>query len=146
MHRDPSDRLRPPRAWRSTALAVGGLLLVTVVVYGQVGNHEFVNYDDDVHVYQNRHVASGLTAENVRWAFAVHGPSQWHPLAWISHQLDCELFGLNPRGHHLTNVVLHLLSAILLFFVLDAVSGYRGRSVFVALLFAVHPLNVESVA
>ncbi len=123
-----------------------GLLPLTLLVYYEVTHYPFVNFDDDAHVYENHNVATGLTWENFRWAFTIHGPSQWHPLAWLSHQLDCELFGLDAGVHHAVNLGLHALGTVLLCFALRSLTGRRGVSLFVAAMFAVHPLNVESVA
>lgn len=123
-----------------------GLCLLTGLTYCQVAGLEFVTFDDPVHVYENPHVRTGLTWNNLQWDFGIHGPSQWHPLAWLSHQLDCELFGLRPAGHHVTNLVLHTASVLLLFHALVRMTGRLWPSAFVAAVFAVHPLNVESVA
>lgn len=122
------------------------LVLAVLLIYGQTFSFKFVNFDDDVHVSENDHVTTGLTWANLMWSFGIHGPSQWHPLAWLSHQLDCSLFGLNAGGHHATSVLIHALSAVILFLVLQRVFRRWNIAVFVAAGFAVHPLNVESVA
>jgi Flp pilus assembly protein TadD len=124
------------------------LILITAVllVYGQVGDHEFVNYDDNVYITDNAQVQRGITGNGIIWAFTTSHTGNWHPLTWISHMLDCELYGLNPKGHHLTNVLLHMANAILLFVVLRWLTGAIWRSALVAALFALHPLHVESVA
>ena len=122
------------------------LVLVTLAVYGQVVRHDFVNIDDDEYVYENRHVRSGLTAEGSVWAFTALWASNWHPLTWLSHMLDCELFGLNAGYHHLANLFLHILNSTLLFLILRRMTGAVWRSGMVAALFALHPLHVESVA
>ncbi len=124
------------------------LILITAVllVYWQVGDHEFVNYDDNVYITDNAQVQKGLTSKGIIWAFSTSHTGNWHPLTWISHMLDCELYGLNPGGHHLTNVLLHMANAILLFVVLRWMTGAIWRSGLVAALFALHPLHVESVA
>lgn len=137
--------IRRSEGLRTAAIAVG-LLVLTLAAYGQVATFEFVNFDDDAHVYENPHVRTGLTADNLVWDFGIHGPSQWHPLAWISHQLDCTLFGLRPGAHHLSNLGLHAASVVLLWYALLRMTGCAWRSAFVAALFAVHPLNIESVA
>ena len=116
------------------------------VVFGQTLRHEFVNYDDDLYVYENPTVARGLTLQGIVWAFTHVHCSNWHPLTWISHMLDCQFYGLNPGGHHLTNVLLHTATVILLFLVLRRMTGFLWRSAFVAAVFAIHPLRVESVA
>ncbi len=128
-------------------LALGLLLLAgTLGVYLQVHRHPFVNLDDDVYVTENAHVTSGLNLTTVEWAFTTYHANNWHPLTWISHALDCQLFHLGPAGPHDVNVVLHLINVVLLFWVLWKATGYAGRSLMVAALFALHPLNVESVA
>ena len=122
------------------------LVIVTLVVYWQVGNHDFVGFDDKSYVTENYHVQSGLTSESVLWPFSLAGKAYWHPLTWFSHMLDCQLFGLNPKGHHLTSLLFHLANTLLLFFVFRRMTGCRWRSAMVAALFALHPLNVETVA
>ena len=117
------------------------------MVFGQTVRHEFINCDDDQYVYENPQVARGFTAQGIVWAFTHFHSANWHPLTWLSHMLDCQLYGLNhPGGHHLTNVLLHAASAILLFLVLRQMTGDLWPSAFVAALFAIHPLHVESVA
>lgn len=125
-----------------------GLILITAVllVYWQVGDHEFINYDDNAYITDNAQVQKGLTSKGIIWAFTTSHTGNWHPLTWISHMLDCELYGLNPEGHHLTNVLFHMANAILLFVVLRWMTGAIWRSGLVAALFALHPLHVESVA
>ena len=124
------------------------LFLATIIwlVFGQTLGHEFVNYDDAVYVYENPEVAGGLTLHGIVWAFIHVRAFNWHPLTWVSHMLDCQFYGLNPGGHHLTNVLLHTMTAILLFLVLRQMTGTLWRSAFVAAIFAIHPLRVESVA
>lgn len=116
------------------------------MVYWQVGGHQFINLDDDVYVYENQPVRAGLTARGVGWAFKTFNASNWHPLTWLSHMMDVQLFGLNPGRHLYTNLVLHILNTLLLFLALRRMTGAIWRSSFVALLFALHPLHVESVA
>ena len=108
-------------------------------------NHPFVNYDDNIYVVDNLHVQGGLTWDTVQWAFATYNAGNWHPLTWLSHALDYQLFDANPGGHHQTSMLLHAINAMLLFWVLLRATGYTGRSFMVAALFAVHPINVESV-
>ena len=122
------------------------LCAVTLVIYLPVRQFEFVNYDDYAYVVENPHVASGLTASNVRWAFTAFEAGNWHPLTWISHMTDCQVFGLAPAGHHLSNLAIHTLNAVLVFVVLLEMTSQLWCSYFIALLFALHPLNVESVA
>jgi tetratricopeptide (TPR) repeat protein len=115
-------------------------------VYLQVGNHAFLNYDDNVYVTSNPNVAGGITGKGIVWAFTSFDASNWHPLTWLSHMVDAELFGMDPRGHHLTSVAIHALSTVLLFLLLLRITGLLWRSSCVAVLFAIHPLHVESVA
>lgn len=131
---------------RSTLLICVALLIVISVVYYRVGNHEFLNYDDNVYVTGNPLVTGGLNGENIIRAFTTIDASNWHPLTWISHMADVQLFGLNPRGHHLTSVVIHEISTIALLLLLFRLTGSLWQSAFVAALFALHPLHVESVA
>ncbi len=128
-------------------LALGALLFLVVLgVFLPALRHDFITYDDPAYVVNNPHVTGGLTGENIRWAWRSFEHSNWHPLTWMSHQLDCTLFGLQPWGHHLTNLLLHATSALLLFLVLRRATGFLWRSVVVAALFGLHPLRVESVA
>ena len=122
------------------------LIAASLSVFWQVHNHDFVNIDDPQYVSDNPHVKNGLTRTSFIWAFTTTHASNWHPLTWLSHMLDCQLYGLNPRGHHLTSVLLHVANAVLLFLVLNRMTGALWRSAFVAALFALHPLHVESVA
>jgi protein O-mannosyl-transferase len=122
------------------------LAVLTLALYNPVNRHPFVNYDDDRYVTGNPHVRQGLTADTFVWALTSTEQANWHPLTWMSHALDCSLFRLNPAGHHFTSVLLHSVNVILLFLLLIWATGRLGPSVFVAALFAVHPINVESVA
>jgi protein O-mannosyl-transferase len=122
------------------------LTAVTLGVYLQVGSHQFLSFDDKQYVTGNPHVTSGLTGANVRWAFSSIDAFNWHPLTWLSHMADVQLYGMNPGGHHLTNVILHTASSLLLLLLLLRSTGSLWRSSFVAALFALHPLHVESVA
>ena len=123
-----------------------GLVAVTWAVFGQTLAHDFVNFDDHVYVYDNPVVVRGLSTEGIIGAFTHTHARNWHPLTTISHILDCQLYGLNAGGHHLTNVILHTISLLLLFLVLKQMTGAVWQSAFVAVLFAIHPLHVESVA
>ena len=128
-------------------LLIGFLLIaLSLVVFAGVADFGFVEYDDDVYVYDNPHVRGGLSLRGAQWAFTSTRSGHWHPLTWLSHMLDCELFGLNPAAHHLSNLFLHVLNVLLLFLLLHRMTGAFWRSAFVAGLFAVHPLNVEPVA
>jgi tetratricopeptide (TPR) repeat protein len=124
-------------------------LLLTVAVlasYSPVARNGFVNYDDDRYIAQNPHVRAGITWPTVKWAFTTYEQANWHPLTWLSHALDCELLGVNPAAHHFVNVLLHAANAVLLFLLLQASTQFQWRSLMVAGLFALHPINVESVA
>ena len=123
-----------------------GLVAVTWAVFGQTLAHDFVNFDDHVYVYENPLVIRGLSTEGIIGAFTHTHARNWHPLTTLSHMLDCQLYGLNAGGHHLTNVILHTISVLLLFLVLKQMTGGLWQSAFVAALFAIHPLHVESVA
>src|SRR5215510_1756871 len=123
-----------------------GLVAVTWAVFGQTLTHDFVNFDDHVYVYENPLVIRGLSTEAIIGAFTHTHARNWHPLTTLSHMLDCQLYGLNAGGHHLTNVILHTISVLLLFLVLKQMTAALWQSAFVAALFAIHPLHVESVA
>src|SRR5260370_1197054 len=118
----------------------------TVISYWPMTGHNFVNLDDEQYIVENPHVNSGFTWSGVAWAFRTGYASNWHPLSWISHMADCQLYGLDPRGHHLTNLLFHIANSLLLFIVLKQMTGSLSRSALVAALFAWHPLHVESVA
>ena len=122
------------------------LVVAVALIYGRTLGHDFVNYDDPNYVVENAHVRAGLSLEGFRWALTTFHASNWHPLTWLSHMLDCQVFGLNPGRHHLVNLLLHLANAILMFLVFRTMTGSLWRSAFVAALFAVHPLHVDSVA
>jgi tetratricopeptide (TPR) repeat protein len=124
-----------------------GLFLMAAILasYWQVRNFDFINLDDTAYVTENRRVQDGITLEGVRWAFTTNRSANWHPLTWLSHMLDCELYGMNPAGHHLTSLLFHMANTLLLFLVFNQMTGAIWRSAFVAALFALHPLNVESV-
>jgi tetratricopeptide (TPR) repeat protein len=132
------DRLR----W----LVCAGLVVITVAVYAPVRKHEFINYDDNKYILWNKQVQAGLSWSGFVWAFTTLEASNWHPLTWLSHMLDCQLFGLNAGAHHLVNVAFHALNAALLLLVLHRMTGAFWPSAFVAGIFALHPLRVESVA
>lgn len=127
---------------------IAGILLVIAVlaVYWQVQYFDFVNYDDQVYVTENLHVQKGLNGESIKWALASQDAAFWHPLTWLSLMLDFQLFRLNPAGYHWTNLLLHLANTLLLFIVMQRMTGALWRSGFAAALFALHPLHVESVA
>jgi tetratricopeptide (TPR) repeat protein len=122
------------------------LILSTLLVFWQVHTFDFVNYDDNLYVYQNPHVLNGLTADGAIWAFATPHVGNWLPLTWISFMFDCQLFGPNPGWMHLVNLLLHVVNTLLLFAVLKKMTGSLWPSAFVAAAFALHPMHVESVA
>jgi protein O-mannosyl-transferase len=136
--------VRSDSAVRTLALA---LVLVgpTIVIYWQVHTHPFFNLDDYLYVVNNPHIQAGLGWKTVYWAFTCFTMANWIPLSYLSHSLDFQLFGLDPAGHHLVNILLHALNVLLLFVVLKRATGYTGRSLMVAALFALHPMNVEPV-
>jgi len=122
------------------------LVLVTLLLYGSVIHHEFLSFDDRQYVVRNPHVNTGLSFNNFVWACTTFDQANWHPVTWLSHMLDCQLFGLNSGAHHLVNLMLHAANALLLFLLLRRATGATLRSFLVALFFAIHPLNVETVA
>lgn len=122
------------------------LALATIIAYEPVRLNGFVNYDDDLYVTENPNVNKGITGDSILWAFTTGHYNSWHPLTWLSHMLDCQLFGLKPAGHHVTNLLFHIANTLLLFWILKRMTGAIRQSVFVAAVFALHPLHVESVA
>ena len=122
------------------------LLLITLAVFWQASTHEFINFDDLSYVTSNPHVKGGFSRDNVFWAFTTTTEANWHPLTWLSHMADSQLFGLNPAGHHLMNVLFHGANTLLLFHLLFRLTGCHWKSAFVSAIFALHPLHVESVA
>jgi len=125
-----------------------GLFFMAAILalYFQVTTHDFINYDDNIYITQNENIKGGFTSKSVAWAFRTTHAANWHPMTWLSHMLDIQLFGLNPTGHHLTNIFFHIANVVLLFTILNRMTGAIWQSAFVAALFAFHPLNVESVA
>ncbi len=138
-------RTRAPLQWIDLAIA-GVLVAATILVYAQVRTHGFLTYDDPEYVTANPHVTAGLTTAGAAWALTARDDANWFPLTWLSHMTDVQMFGLNAGAHHLVSLVLHLLSALLLFAVFRRMTGARWPSALVACLFALHPLHVESVA
>ncbi len=122
------------------------LAVLTAAVYGQVADHGFINMDDAMYVTDNPYVQQGITAQGLSWAFGFADRAYWHPLTWLSHMLDCELFGLDAGMHHLMSVFFHVINAIILFLALNVMTGALWRSAFAAGLFAMHPINVDTVA
>ena len=122
------------------------LIGIIISVYWQVSSFEFVGFDDNEYVYDNPRVSSGISIENLTWSFTAFHSNNWHPLTWISYMVDCEFFGLDPGWHHIVNVFFHIANALLLFYVFRKMTGFLWQSAFVAAIFAIHPLHVESVA
>ncbi len=122
------------------------LMVATFCVYSQVQDHEFINYDDYQYIKDNWKIKSGLTSESISWAFTTFYGYNWFPITWLSHIFDYQLYGLNPKGHHLTNLLFHIANALILFMVLLRMTGKLWQCAFIAAMFAFHPLNVESVA
>jgi tetratricopeptide (TPR) repeat protein len=148
MHRLRAQSISPPKVnrwWLTIGICIV-LAGLTCLVFGQTLWHDFVNYDDPRYVYENTKITSGLSIGGIAWAFTHVHSMNWHPLTTISHMVDCQVYGLNAGWHHFTNVLLHTLAAILLFLALQQMTTAVWRSAFVAALFAIHPLRVESVA
>jgi protein O-mannosyl-transferase len=143
-----TERRRSPTQSRRVVIGIVSIFLAVIVwiALGRALSHDFVAYDDHHYVVQNPRVTNGVRLDGIQWAFTHVHASNWHPLTTISHMLDCQVYGLQPWGHHLTNILLHAAAAILLFLALRELTGSLWPSVFVAAVFAVHPLRVESVA
>jgi tetratricopeptide (TPR) repeat protein len=146
----PETTLKPSELFSSpgkrTFILSLALVLLTVLAYLPVRNNAFINFDDNHYITQNSQVKAGLSWDTLKWAFTTYDAANWHPLTWLSHALDSQLFGMNSAGPHSISVLLHALNAVLLFLILQSLTGFTWRSLMVAALFAVHPLNVESVA
>ncbi len=136
--------MRPSQRTATSILLL--LIAATAAVYGRVVGYPFIGLDDAGYVFENPHVRAGLSWESLRWAFTHYAVSNWHPLTWLSHMADVELFHLAPGGHHFTSLAIHAVNAALVFLVLRRLTGSLWRSALVAALFALHPLRVESVA
>ena len=132
-------------SWKRSLILSLLLIVSTLAIYSRVDGFPFVNYDDTLYVTQNSKVQAGLTSDTLKWAFTTYHVGTWHPLTWMSHALDCQLFDLDPAGPHDVNLLLHVLNVLLVFWVLQRATGFTGRSFMVAALFALHPVNVESV-
>jgi Flp pilus assembly protein TadD len=139
---------RSPKSgtWRAPFLLALLLLAATLLLYAPARNFRFLTWDDNVYVTSNSHVPNGLSLATAAWAFTSLEADNWHPLTWLSHLLDSSLFGMDPAGPHCVNLLIHAANVLLVFFLLYRATGCLGRSFFVAALFALHPLNVESVA
>jgi len=143
----PTSRqnLAPRLRWQTTVICLA-LAVGTIALYSPVAVHPFIGYDDPSYVTGNEHVLSGVSWQTFSWALTANYSSNWHPLTWLSHALDCQLYGLNAGGHHVTNLLIHAVNVLLLFLLLWRATRAAGASAMVAALFAIHPLNVESVA
>lgn len=148
----PASKGEPSRPFpwgtpgRSRGIVGTLLAAVTLLVYARTLGHPFLMYDDETYITQNAHVAAGLTGRGAVWAFSTFYAANWHPLTWLSHMLDVSLFGMSAGGHHLTSALFHALNVVLLFLLLERLTGFAGRSAWVAAVFGLHPLHVESVA
>jgi Tfp pilus assembly protein PilF len=131
---------------RRELMMAAALAVATLAVYGQVISHQFIKLDDDLSIQNNPMVTGGLTLKGIAWAFTTFHDSNWHPLTWISHQLDCQLFGLNAGGHLFVSALIHVANTLLVFLLFKRLTGAGWKSAIVAALFALHPLHVESVA
>jgi protein O-mannosyl-transferase len=138
--------LSPEATNRIRLVLAVGIVIVTAAVYMPIIGHDFINFDDNSYITENDFIKGGVTLPGLRWAFTTMYQANWHPLTWLSHMLDIEIYGLRPGGHHLTSLLLHEVNALLLFRLLLISTGAAWRSGAVAFLFAVHPLHVESVA
>src|SRR6185295_4372373 len=135
----------PSEKQRKLLLSLG-ITLVTFIAYWPLLHHPFLRYDDFIYITENPAVQSGISWKSVRWAFTTFYADNWHPLTWVSHMLDCQWFGLKAGGHHLVSLALHSFSAVLLMLTLHRMTRALWTSAFVAAMFALHPLHVESVA
>ena len=149
-HAESRDNQKPPRQNDLTRqlprLISVVLILLPLLVYWQVQSFEFIDLDDPRNITENPTVRAGLSKQGFVWAFSFNDIGYWHPLTWLAHMLDCQLYGLHPKGHHLNNLLLHIASTILLFLSLNSMTGQTWKSAAVAAAFSLHPLNVESVA
>ena len=122
------------------------LILASLLAFEDLRNHQFINFDDTEYITGNLHVQGGLTLQGLTWAFTATHACNWHPLTWLSHMVDCQLFGLDPGAHHFVNLLFHIINTLLLFLLFLRITQARWPSLLVAALFALHPLHVESVA
>jgi tetratricopeptide (TPR) repeat protein len=125
---------------------IAAIVAATFVAYEPIRHNGFVNYDDTGYITENPNVTGGITQQSIKWALTSLYAANWHPLTWLSHMADCQIFGLNPVGHHFANVSIHIVNALLLFWILNSISSSLWASAFIAAVFALHPLQVESVA
>ena len=133
------------QSWLRFGIIIG-LALSVALVFWPVSDFEFIQYDDPTYVTENKHVLRGVSSENLAWAATTFHAGNWHPVTWVSHMIDVELFSVQPGAHHLINLLFHLLNTLLLFDLIHRMTGSLWRSAFVAALFGLHPLHIESVA
>ena len=133
---------------RRTLFICSCLVAATLLTFWPVVGHDFINYDDNCYIVSNPHIQAGLTWHGIAWAFGrLHGDhTYWHPLTWVSHMIDCQLFGLRPAGHHLVNLLIHSLNGCLVFFAFRRLTGAVWKSALLAAAFSLHPLQVDTVA
>ena len=139
----------PQQNAQSTAITIAiaaALIIAILIAFWGIWKNDFINFDDNEYITQNPNIQQGLTSDSIKWAFTTGHAGNWHPLTWLSHMLDCQLFDLNPAGHHTTNLLLHIANTLLLLWALKLMTGKLWPSAFIAALFAIHPLHVESVA
>ncbi|GAG34862.1 unnamed protein product, partial [marine sediment metagenome] len=142
---NPSE-IKTPYRRKYQFLIYLSLVVTIAAVYLPVSNYEFLKYDDDTYVTDNQHVRGGLSSKNIKWAFTAGHASNWHPVTWLSHMLDCQFFGLQPGAHHIVNVLFHIANTLLLLYLLSLMTHTLWPPVFAAAVFALHPLHIESVA
>ncbi|MBF0459642.1 MAG: hypothetical protein HQK99_17275, partial [Nitrospirae bacterium] len=130
----------------SDIVIIAATAALTLFVYSEVRTFEFLGYDDNVHITANTHVTTGLNAGNIGWAFTHSHDGNWYPLTLLTYMATVQLFGLNPAAHHIVGLIIHVINSVLLFVLFNRMTGMRWRAAFIALLFAVHPMHVESVA
>jgi Tfp pilus assembly protein PilF len=145
-HQEKAEPLTYPVSTKTVLLIAAALIAISLYIYAPVLQYGFLSYDDSPYVTDNAQVRRGLTGPGVLWAFTTGHASNWHPVTWLSHMLDVQIFGMNAGGHHFTNLLLHIANSLLLFGLLYRITGAWCRSALVAMLFAAHPLHVESVA
>ncbi len=141
-----SDNMTEAVSKRTDIVLKSLIAVIVAATYFQVVGHGFINYDDPLYVTENNHVSAGLTLKGIWWALTAFQAANWHPITWLSHMVDAQLFGMNPAGHHLTSVFFHVANTLLLFFLFQSSSRSFWKSFALASFFGLHPLHVESVA
>ncbi|MBF0520627.1 MAG: tetratricopeptide repeat protein [Nitrospirae bacterium] len=143
---DKAEEYKWLNIFNSTDIIVFFIATLSFLVFFQVRSFDFVNFDDTKYVAENAFVQKGLSLAAIKWAFSTSSSDYWQPLTWITHLFDCTIYGMNPGGHHITSLILHVLNTVLVFFVFEKIIGLRNKAAIIAALFAVHPAHVESVA